>query len=143
MTGSDGPLLAVVRDRRIAFGMVGIVNTGIGYVVYALLIALFSVPYFLALVVAYAVAILCAFVLHRNLVFRVRGHVLRDLWRFTLVNLGAFLVNAALLPVFVGLLGMNPYLGQIAVAGVTMVATYIGHRDFSFHRKPAPAEEQL
>lgn len=142
MIGTPGPLLSIVRDRRLAFAMVGGANTVIGYAFYSALIWL-GLHYVAALIVAYAAATLVAFGLHRNLVFRVRGHLFRDLWRFSLVNISALLINLALLPIAVSVIGLNPYIGQIAVALITMVISYVGHRDFSFHRKPHPAQEQL
>ena len=55
--------------------------------------------------------------LYRRFVFRVRGHVWRDLGRFELVNLGALAVNAALLPVFVEVFGF-PVLAYLIITSI-------------------------
>jgi putative flippase GtrA len=59
-----------------------------------------------ALVYAHIAAVLCAFVLYRRFVFRVTGHVLRDLARFDLVNLSALGFNLAALPLLVEMFGL-------------------------------------
>ena len=50
------------------------------------------------LLCAHVASVLCAFVLYRTFVFRVHGHVLRDLARFEVVNLTSLGVNAVRFP---------------------------------------------
>jgi putative flippase GtrA len=148
MTGVPGPLFRLIRDQRIAFLIVGGMNTAIGAVWFVLFLWLFprgAAGYLSALVCAYFAAVLCAFVLYRRFVFRVTGHVLRDLARFGLVNLSALGFNFATLPVLVEVWGWPVLLSQFAIAGVTVVYSWFAHRGFSFRRSPAelgPAEQQ-
>jgi putative flippase GtrA len=132
-----GPLLRLVRDRRIAFILVGGFNTVNGFLVFVLFHILLGdgfVRYMAAMLGSHVVAVLCAFVLHRRFVFRVRGHVLLDLARFEMVNLGALAANAVLLPVFVEIVGTPVVLGQLLAGGLTVVGSYAGHSLFSFRR---------
>jgi hypothetical protein len=85
--------------------------------------------------------VLTAFVLYRRFVFRVRGHVWLDLWRFELVNLSALGINALALPFVVQVLGLQPIPAQLLVTCVTALISYFGHRDFSFRRKHAAEAE--
>jgi putative flippase GtrA len=148
MIGVPGPLFRLIRDQRVAFLIVGGMNTAIGAVWFVLFLWLFprgAVGYLGALVCAYLAATLCAFVLYRRFVFRVTGHVLRDLARFGLVNLSALGFNFAMLPVLVEVLGWPVLASQFAIAGVTVVYSWFAHRGFSFRRSPAelgPAEQQ-
>jgi putative flippase GtrA len=138
-----GPLLRLIRDQRVAFVIVGGVNTLVG-LGWFLLFNHFAGPYagyMGALVLAHVCAVLCAFVLHRRLVFKVRGHVLLDLARFELVNLGALGVNAVLLPFFVEVVGLPVVLAQIVSTAITIVTTYLGHRWFSFRRSHVRAAD--
>lgn len=132
-----GPLLRLIRDQRVAFLIVGGINTLVGLFWFVLFYALVGsvVGYMGTLVLAHICAVLCAFVLHRRFVFRVRGHVLLDLARFELVNLGALGVNAVLLPVFVELVGLPVIVAQVFATAVSVVTTYLGHRLFSFRRR--------
>jgi len=148
MAGVPGPLFRLVSDQRVAFLIVGGMNTAIGAVWFVLFLWLFPhgpVGYLGALVCAYLAAVLCAFVLYRRFVFRVTGHVLRDLARFALVNLSALGFNFAALPVLVEVLGWPVLVSQFAIAGVTVVYSWFAHRGFSFRRSPAElglAEQQ-
>jgi putative flippase GtrA len=148
MRGVPGPLFRLIRDQRVAFLIVGGMNTAIGAVWFVLFLWLFphgAVGYLSALVCAYFAAMLCAFVLYRRFVFRVTGRVLRDMARFILVNLSTLGFNFAMLPVLVEVFGWPVLPSQFAIAGVTVVYSWFAHRGFSFRRSPAElgvAEQQ-
>lgn len=133
-----GPLLRLVRDQRAAFLLVGGLSTGIGLAWFLLFNWLIgpAVGYMGVLGAAHVCAVLCAFVLHRRFVFRVHGHVLRDLARFELVNLSALAVNAALLPLLVEIVGLPVVPAQLLATVIYVVISYTGHRWFSFRRTP-------
>lgn len=140
MLGTAGPLLQLIQDRRVAFIVVGCVNTVIGLTWFALFDATIGHlwGYMATLGAAHVASVLCAFVLYRRFVFRVRGHMLLDLGRFEVVNLTSLGINAVALPALVEGFHLAPLVAQVLITSVTMVVSYIGHRDFSFHRKPAP-----
>jgi putative flippase GtrA len=144
--GTLGLLLRLIRDQRVAFLIVGVVNTVVGFA--------FFVGFDLTLgrwldaragevvgsvgtlACAHIAGVLSAFVLYRRFVFRVEGHVWRDLARFESVYLVALGINFIALPLLVGL-GANRIVAQ---AGITLAATvlsYFGHRNFSFRRSSA------
>ena len=84
------------------FLMVGGVNTVVGALWFVLFDALLGHRWngwghYPALVLTYVFSILCAFVLYRKVVFRVHGHVWRDLMRFASVYVVAFVINLGLL----------------------------------------------
>jgi len=137
-----GALLRVVRDQRVAFLIVGGINTVLGLVLFIGFQFTLGdhVGYLGSLVLAYAVALAVAFSLHRRFVFRVRGHILRDYARFVLVNLGAFGTNAVLLSAFAELTPLPVIPAQVLALGLTLVLSFFGHRLFSFRR---PAEAAL
>jgi putative flippase GtrA len=148
MTGVPGPLFRLIRSQRVAFLIVGGMNTVIGAGWFVLFLWLFprgAVGYLGALGCAHIAAVLCAFVLYRRFVFRVTGRVLGDLARFELVNLSTLGFNFAMLPVLVEVLGWPVLPSQFAIAGVTVVYSWFAHRGFSFRRSPAElglAEQQ-
>lgn len=139
MAGSRGPLLDLVKNDKIAFVIVGVANTAIGFfwfILFELTIGQIA-GYMVSLLVAHVAAVLCAFVLYRTLVFRVTGHVLRDLLRFELVYLTALAVNAILLPISVEIVGIPPIPSQLLIVFITAVMSYVGHKYFSFRRPAA------
>lgn len=141
MVGSRGPLLDLVKNDKIAFVIVGAANTAIGFMWFILFeLTVGQVAgYMVSLVLAHVAAVLCAFVLYRTLVFRVTGHVLRDLLRFELVYLSALAVNAVLLPISVEVVGIPPIPSQLLIVFVTAVMSYVGHKYFSFRRPQSQA----
>ncbi|WP_254666590.1 GtrA family protein [Humibacillus sp. DSM 29435] len=139
LEGPPGLLLRVVHDRRVAFLLVGGLNTVIGALWFLLFDHLIGARWgghghYPALVLTYVAAILCAFVLYRRLVFRVHGHVLRDLARFSTVYVSAFAVNIVLLGLLVDGLGWRPFPSQCLITFVTTVFSWVGHHRFSFRR---------
>jgi len=87
--------------------------------------------------------VLEAFVAYRLIVFRVHGHLLRDLARFTSVYVGAFGFNLAALPLAVDVLGIRVLVAQAAVVLVTVASSFFLHRRFSFRRDlPEPVAEE-
>lgn len=141
-----GLILRVIRDRRIAFLLVGGLNTVIGALWFLLFDHLIGSRWnghghYPALVLTYVAAILCAFVLYRRLVFRVRGQVVRDLARFSSVYVSAFAVNIVLLGLMVDGLGWRPFPSQCLITFVTTIFSWVGHNRFSFKRTPEPLAE--
>jgi putative flippase GtrA len=146
MSGPPGWLLRVVRDQRVAFLVVGAVNTVVGYLFFALFLMtvgqLWAEPwgYLAALTCAHVVGVLFAFVLYRFVVFRVRGHVLADLWRFETVYLSALAVNFVLLPLLVEIADLPVLLAQAMIVLVTSVMSWVGHKHYSFRRHSSPGK---
>jgi len=138
MAGPPGWLLTAIRDQRVAFLMVGAVNTGVGFIWFIVFQHVVGRRwgYLVALVFAHVASVLCAFVLYRYAVFRVRGHVLRDLARFETVYLSALAVNFLLLPLLVEIAHLNVLLAQALIVFVTSVMSWLGHKNFSFRRRP-------
>ncbi len=134
---APGPLLRLISDRRVAFVLVGGFNTAFAFLLFVGFHQLLGDGWFrneLALLCTNVVSVLTAFVLHRNLVFRVRGHVWLDLARFIAVNLGMIVANFVLLPLLVHVFGMEAVPAQLVITVVTVVASYVGHSLFSFRR---------
>lgn len=125
-----------VTDKRVAFLLVGGVNVvqGVGW--FAIFYALLGdhLPYLAVLLLTYVPSILIGFWLYRTLVFKVEGHVLRDLVRFTLVQATALLINVLSLPFFHEVLDLPLLLSQAISVVVIVAFNYVGHLYFSFRR---------
>ena len=137
----------MLKDQRIAFLGAGAVNTAVGAIWFIVFDHLLGhrfgwAGHYIALGVTYVAAILCAFVLYRTLVFRVHGHLLRDLTRFSSVYVTTFLLNLVAVTVFVKWLGLNAVLMQMCFVVVSTTVSWFGHRHYSFHRDPAVTTEK-
>lgn len=132
----DGPLFRIIKDRRVLFLMVGGINTVVGLVLFLAFHEVFgNSQYLLTLLCAHIGSVAIAFVLYRYVVFRVRGHVLRDAWRFETVYLASLAWNAGFLALGVSWLHFNAVAVQAVVLLFTSLWSYVGHQRFSFHRK--------
>jgi putative flippase GtrA len=146
-----GPLIRLVRDQRVAFLVVGVINGIVGFAVFVA--CSMSVGHLVdhrfgkvagSLVtvgITYALSVLFAFVMHRRFVFRVRGHVLRDFVRFWSVYLTTLGINAVALPVLVEL-GVPRIPAQAIIIVFTSLLSYFGHRHFSFRRGSTDTHNQ-
>lgn len=142
MSGPDGPLLKLFKDRRLAFLFVGAVNTGVGFVWFIAFSMLFrsAAPdeawtVFAVIACAQVTSTVSAFFLYRHLVFRVQGHFWLDLFRFCLVYVGAFLLNLLVVPPLKLWLGMDEIVAQFLFTFVIALISWFGHSKFSFRRK--------
>lgn len=138
----DGPLLRLIKDRRVAFLIVGAVNTGVGFVWFILFSLLSRLWWpdadwtvFAVIVCAQITSTISAFVFYRKLVFRVKGHLWLDFARFQLVYLGAFLLNLVVVPPLKIWLGWHEIVAQLLFTIVIAVISWFGHSRFSFRRK--------
>jgi putative flippase GtrA len=137
---TPGPLLRLISDRRVAYLIVGTFNTANAFFIFIvahLLLGNGFWGYMTSLLISHVIGVLCAFVLHRRFVFRVRGHVWLDLARFESVNLAALGVNAVLLPLFVEVVGLPVIVAQVIAGALVVFGTYFAHLMFSF-RRPHP-----
>jgi len=132
MRAVDEPL----REQGLRFLIVGAFNTVFGFALFALLLHLAGdrVHYLVVLFVATIGAVLMAFAAYRTFVFRVRGHLLRDLARFSVVYVVAFAANAVALPVLVEVFGVPVLPAQAVFLVVTVASSFLAHRSFSFRR---------
>lgn len=139
-----GPLTRLIGNQPLVFLLVGGFNTALGtawFIVWQLAIG-DALGYHAAILLGYVCNVVTAFCTNRYLVFRVRGHVLRDFWRFVVVNLSALGINLVAMTVAVSVLGFPPIPSQLVITFLTAVISFFGYRDFSFHRpRTTPAEQ--
>jgi putative flippase GtrA len=146
-----GPLMRLFRDQRVAFLAVGGINTVVGFGIFVACSVTIGhavdhrfgkvAGALVTVGISHVLSVLFAFVMHRRFVFRVRGHVLRDLARFESVYLTALAINAVALPVLVEL-GMSRIPAQAIIIASTTFLSYFGHRHFSFRRAGAATQDE-
>nr|WP_269450866.1 GtrA family protein [Stenotrophomonas sp. MMGLT7] len=118
--------------------MVGGANTAFSTALFAGLVLLLGpeVPSVVSLGVAWVVSLVLVFFVYRRLVFRVTGNGWRDFLRFTSVNVGSLLLNMGALALLADVLGLPPIPVQIAITVLVVIFNYVGHKYFSFRRRP-------
>ena len=116
--------------------MVGGWNTAFGISLFWLFHMLWPlVHYLILLVVANEISILNAYVGYRLFVFRSQESIAVELFRFHGVYLASACLGIALTALLVEGVGLGPVMANAISVIITIVASYVGHRHFSF-RKP-------
>jgi len=124
--------------EQLSFLLVGGWNTAFGYAEFAALYYLLhrTLPVTVIIVIAYVIATISNYVCYKVFVFRTRGNVLRELARFTMVYVPVFIANLVVLPLALRTLPLNAYVIQALFMAVVVLASYLGHKYFTF-RRPA------
>lgn len=107
--------------RPVAFVAVGVLNTAVGYGIYAMSLAAGAAPR-RAVAVQFALGVLWNFVTHRSLVFGTGG--LSRLPAYALGYLVVYLVNIALLEALMRA-GLGPYAAQALTMPVVVALSYV------------------
>lgn len=121
----------------VKFMVVGLFGVGVNMVVYLLLL-LVHVHYLVAAVLSFAVAVTNNFIW--NFCWTFKGRAPSKSMRFkygsfliiSLVNLG---FNLVILQVFVGMVGMNPTLGQLLAIGLVSLLNFAMNYTITFSEK--------
>jgi putative flippase GtrA len=121
------------------FGLVGLVNTAVGFAVVVLLDPVLGLPPALANAASYAVGITVGFLLSRGFVFRSRTGLSITGIRYLIAAGGAFLLNQGVLRLAGSALGAGPahhIVAQLAAMAVYSTAFFFLCRLWVF-RAPA------
>ena len=129
---TSGP--AAVRSQQARFVAVGIWNTVFSYGVWAALQAVLGdrLHYLAILVLAWPIAVVNAYLLHRRFVFRSAGSIRTELPRFSAVYVTTLVASLVLLPVLLRILPFSIYMVQAGFTVVVVILSYLAHRSFSF-----------
>ncbi len=124
------------HEQKIRYLIIGGWNTVFGYGVFVALYFWFadSIHYLVILSISYILSITNAYIGYKLLVFRTKGNILREYLRFYVVYGASFLFNLATLPLFVEILNLNMYAAQAIVTMITILGSYVMHKNFSFKR---------
>jgi putative flippase GtrA len=115
-------LRAAANAEFVKFLMVGVANTVLGYVLFALLTPFMH--YEFAYSISYAIGVVFAYFANSLFVFR-EALTWRKFMAFPLVYVVQWLIGALLLPLLIEVLHFNPLLAQPAVILITLPITYV------------------
>jgi putative flippase GtrA len=136
---------AAILVQFVKFGIVGVSNTLLTFLIYTLLLKVFGVWYLLASAIGFAAGAVNGFLLNRRWTFR--GHVgdARTPLRWTVVQSCGLGLNEALLYLWVDGIGLDKLLGQVFAIVVVTTTTFLANRAWTFrmHGEPAPVTGQV
>ncbi|HHM06077.1 MAG TPA: GtrA family protein [Gammaproteobacteria bacterium] len=122
---------AAERRKLLRFLIVGGVNTAVTYVLYLLLLYL-GLPYIVALAVDYAIGIGLGYVLNCHWTFQASQRHLCGVLKYCANYAGIFVINLALLILFVETFDMVEALAQIPALALATVVSYAAQRFWVF-----------
>lgn len=124
------------HKSKVIYLIVGGWNTLFGYGVFALLYYYLESKLHstVILTISYFLSITNAFIGYKIFVFKSRGNILHEYFRFYVVYGGAFFVNLILLPVFMEVFAYDAYVSQAIITMMTIVGGYMLHNRFTFKR---------
>jgi putative flippase GtrA len=118
--------------RFIKYGLVGVLNTLIGYGSFLLFIYLLEIHYTTAVILSYLLGTINSFLLNRYWTFRSNGAVIRQFSRFVTITVLSVVLNILLLLVLIDLLNIEAAIAQAMSIAIIAVVGYLGHRAWSF-----------
>ena len=115
------------------FCLIGLLNTGIHYVVFLLLLRLAGIHYLVATVIGYCCGVINSYLMNRTWTFRgaaTRRH--REFLKFFGVNTVSLGVNVVALEVFVAHLHIPEEFALILAIGLSTVTNFVGNKFWTF-----------
>ncbi|MEH7252410.1 GtrA family protein [Neobacillus niacini] len=125
-------LLIDKYGQFIKFCIVGVTNTGISLLVYALLLK-FNVHYLAASTISYFAGIVNGYIFSSSFVFKEKTNYVQAL-KFLGVYLSSLLINLAFLYILVDILHISKFLAQVIVTGFNVVYNYLLNKFWTFKR---------
>lgn len=128
--------------RVFVYLAVGGWNTVFGVGLYTILYGFFGNRdnYLWLQVPTFLLSVTNAYVCYKIFVFKTKGNILHEYFKCYLVYGASSLFNAGLLWLLVTWQNMNPALANVITTFFTVVASYLGHKFFSFRERKQPSD---
>ena len=115
------------------FGMVGVLNTLIGYG--AFFILLDYTNYMIALIISHIIGVTHSYIWNKYWVFKSNKILINEFLKFNSVYILVFLTNAIVLIFFVNALNLDPRIGQLIALPIITMISFTGHKYWSFKKE--------
>ncbi|WP_408638043.1 GtrA family protein [Paenibacillus sonchi] len=124
-----------MNKQSLRFIIVGILNTIVGFVVYALYLKYINNSYLQALILSNIVGITHSYIWNNNWTFTMKKFSLKSVVRFTSIYLISFLINLLFLRVLVDDMEMGKLFAQGISLFFTTLISFFGHKYWSFAKQ--------
>lgn len=127
-------IINLIKEKKefIKFGIVGVSNTLITFLVYNILLKL-GVNYLVANVIGYICGMINGFIWSKKWVFKVEDESKMYFVKFALVNLLSLAVSTGLLMILVKQLSLNSTVAQLITTCITVVINYLLNKVWTFN----------
>ncbi len=124
--------LLVLFEQFVRFGLVGLVNTAVSYIIYELMAVKAKVNYILSNFTSYAIGAVISFTLNKIWTFSSRGAVAGEAFKFLMVFIPCFLLQNALLVLLKEKFHLSKRWAYIIATGFYLGVNFLGHRFITF-----------
>lgn len=129
----------------VKFGIVGLSNTLIGYIVYSMCVWM-GVHYLLANLIGFIVSVLNAFYWSDRFVFKKKEGEQRNTWLALIKTVLAYastgvVLNSLLLWLFIDKMAMSEYVAPLAILLITVPTNFVLNKFWSFKTKKIDEED--
>lgn len=123
-------------DDKIRFLIVGLINTGIRYILFATLtFYLTAFHYQSSLFLSWMLSSFTAFLAYKFLVFETAGNHLKEYLKSVLTWTISYILNAVILEVLVTYLKLNVFLAQALALSIITINNYLMFKHFAFKQE--------
>jgi len=123
--------------QLLRYSAVGILNTGLGYTVIFLCMGWLGWGGVVSNMAGYSVGFVTSFILNKRFTFQSKGEARRELARFLMIFVLAYLANLGALVVLTRAFEMHVGWAQVVAGGVYFVSSFMLNKYYVFaHRDP-------
>lgn len=123
-----------IMKKILKFGLVGILNTLITFISYAVFVT-FGINYLIANCVSYFIGVINSYYWNKNWVFKSTSKDSTLILKFFAVNLIVLTFNTIVLFIFVDKLGIDKFISQIFSISVGMVINFFLNKIWTFNKQ--------
>lgn len=121
-------------EKFIKFGFVGIINTGLNFLVYNILL-FFGVDFIVANTIGFGVGMINSFIWNNYWVFKTKSKSPKIMIKFITVNLILLGLANVLLFIFVKEFGIEERIAQVLVVIINMLINFVASKFWTFKEK--------
>lgn len=120
--------------RFIKFGLVGVLNTAINWIVFILLNML-GMYYIFANIIAYSLSTLNSYIWNSKWVFKYSGNNLKETTaKFIVLNVIGLILNTSILYILVDIIGLYKIVSLIITTAIVMIFNYFINKLWVFKK---------
>lgn len=141
MPGKTGRInLSKFKDlkRFIRFAIVGVINTGVDFLVFTVLNGVFGIHYVICQVAGYSSGVVSSFILNRVWTFgdqKADKKLAVQFSQFVFVNIISLLGSLAAIRLFVNVFVLNVYIAKIFATLIAQALNFTGYRFWVFMKR--------
>lgn len=120
--------------RFIKFGLVGVLNTLINWILFILLNS-FGIYYIISNVIAYSISTLNSYLWNSKWVFKYSGDNVKETsLKFIVLNVIGLTLNTIILYLLVDIVGLNKLIALVITTGIVMILNYFINKFWVFKK---------